>query len=173
MKKIIFFCVSLLAFGCFNAQAQFIGVDNVNIPLYEDSVCTTPIATIYQDTLKEQYYKVEIIGESKNRFKVIIGSDWSYSDFGLKTWIDKDYVAVCNWPSQSLDQSVYLFALPDKNSDKQIIHADEITEWKSLLVSVKDSWFKIVVKTKSGLQEGWTWNYCPNIWGSCEGGASY
>ena len=164
----------LLALAATTANAQFIGVDNVNVPLYEDAGSTLPVATLYQDSLLENFYRVDIIGESGTRFMVVIGSDWSDSDFELKAWIDKKNVAVCNWPTMPSDGNcLYLFSKPDKNSERQVIHADEILDWKSQVTSVKDSWFRIIVKTKTGQKEGWTKNYCPNIYGSCESGVVY
>lgn len=174
MKKLFLLSAMVCALGMMTANAQFIGVDNVVVPLYEDDSSTLPIATIYQDSLLENWYGVEIIGESKNRFKVVIGSDWSVSDFELKVWIDKKNVAVCNWPTMpSEGESLYLFAKPDKNSKRQVIHADEILDWKSPVTSVKGIWYKIIVKTKTGRKEGWTKNYCPTIYGSCENGFAY
>lgn len=174
MKKVFLVCAAMLAFAITTAHAQFIGVDNVNVLLYEDDSSTRPIATIYQDSLIENWYRVEIIGETENRFKVVIGSDWSNSDFALKVWIDKKNVAVCNWPTMPYEgKCLYLFSKPDKNSERQVIHADDILDWKSQVTSVKDSWFRITVRTKTGHKEGWTKNYCPNIYGSCENGVVY
>ena len=171
MKKIMLLCAAMLALA---ANAQFIGVDNVAVPLYEDDSSALPIATIYQDTLIENWYRVEIIGESNSRFRVVIGSSWSVSDFELKVWIDKKNVAVCNWPTMPYDgECLYLFSKPDKNSKRQIIHADEIIDWKSQVTGVNDDWYRIIVITKAGKKEGWTKDYCPNIYGSCEHGVVY
>ena len=172
MKKILLVCVAMMSFGV-TASAQFISVDNVSIPLYEDTSCHISIATIFQDSVTENYYRVDITDENNNRFKVRIGSDWSNSDFQIIAWIDKKYVAVCNWPSWSLNRCVYLFAKPDKTSPKQVIHSYDITDWHSPVVSVSGDWYKIIVPTKNGQKEGWTLNYCPNIYGSCEGGTDY
>ena len=169
MNKFLAICTIFLASG---AYAQFIGVDNVSVPLYSNERDTIPIATIYQDSVVENYYNVaDILDESDARFKVIITKAWMRDDFKLEAWIDKKYIAVCNNPSAVLDNSLYLFSQPDENSIKQVISHDNIIDWKSPLISVgKGRWYKIIVATKDGNKEGWTLNYCPYIYCSCEGG---
>lgn len=66
---------------------------------------------------------------------------------------------------------VALLTLTATTANAQFIGVDNVSV--PLFESVKDSWFRIIVKTKTGQKEGWTKNYCPNIYGSCESGVVY
>ena len=67
---------------------------NEYIPLYQNSDDSTASSSLYQDTLKENYYSLQIIDCKKDRFKVRIIDENNINTTG---WIDKEYCFVWCW----------------------------------------------------------------------------
>ena len=64
---------------------------NEYIPLYQNSDDSIASSSLYQDTLKENYYSLQIIDCKKDRFKVRIIDENNINTTG---WIDKEYCFV-------------------------------------------------------------------------------
>ena len=143
---------------------------NEYIPLYQNSDDSIASSSLYQDTLKENYYSLQIIDCKKDRFKVRIIDE---NDINTTGWIDKEYCFVWCWLMSS--NSIYLFPEPDMvNSYTEISEDDMSCNRGGYVANIiefdnKSNWIKISLTTKTSAYTGWTLNYCNNIYGSCEG----
>ena len=143
---------------------------NEYIPLYQNSDDSIASSSLYQDTLKENYYSLQIIDNENNRFQVNVIGENNANTIG---WIDKEYCYVWCWFMSS--NSIYLFPEPNMvNSYTEISEDDMSSNRGGYVANIiefdnKSNWIKISLTTKTSVYTGWTLNYCNNIYGSCEG----
>lgn len=174
MKNIII--ISLLFISCLcvsyaqNSNCCFLYNMNEHIPLYQTSEDSTTFLFLYQDTLRENYYTLQIIDYKNNRFQVRIIDENNINTTG---WINKEHCYVWCWLMSS--NSIYLFSEPNKvDSRIEIFEDDMLYNHGGYIANIidfdnKSNWIKISLTTKNSEYTGWTLNYCNNIYGSCEG----
>lgn len=173
MNKSLLIIILALCFTRVYAQNNnwcFVYDMNQPIPLYKSLEDTTILSYLYQDTIKENYYSLQILDEKNDRFLVSI---FDQNILKGTNWIEKKYCNVWCWMMSS--SSIYLFSAPDASSQCiEIFEYDMIRNQEGFVANIigldkGTDWIKILIITKTSEYAGWTLNYCNNIYGSCEG----
>lgn len=175
MRFKIFISGFIALFYVLTAQGQntdcFLYDKNVSIPLYGSYEDEVPAVLLYQDSLKENYYYVQLLENKGNKFRVhVTRVEDTVNIYG---WIEKKYCKVWIWLMAT--DCIYLFSEPNSSSNYRNIQEDELIYNGNgyiatiLEFSKKTEWLKLCIPTQSGNIYGWTLNYCGNIYGSCEG----
>lgn len=140
-----------------------------------DDVC----AEIMEDSLLENWHIVEILDNGENRYNVIIRSEQYPQAFMVKGWIKKENCGVYLYGRQRYNDQyvVNMYQSPhDSKPQKTLlsIYPDCFPQGESRSSPVLDFFFdgtSFWVKTSVRLDDesivGWTKDYCPNVYGSC------
>ena len=153
-----------------NNSFCFVYKMNEKIPIYNSSEDSIPSYFLYQDSLKENYYSLQILDKIDDRFLVNV---FEYNDLKCNGWIEKKYCCVWCWLMSS--NNIYLFLEPNIYSSHIEIFEDDLMQNQDGIVAniidfdKKSKWVKILLTVKEKTYIGWTLNYCNNIYGSCEG----
>lgn len=176
LRFVLFLCIHCSVVWGQNVHC-FLGVMNAPIPLYYDSIDESErFMYVYQDSVSEVYYDLEILDQSSSRFMVNLVGERDPQHQNTISWINKRDCAVWIWTMQSTrNEHVFrLFKEPNLKSEYKEFVEKNITTRLSEIIDYKESeWIKIQIKTQLGDYEGWTLNYCDNIYGFCEEGNPY
>ncbi len=187
MKKLIIFFILSIAkchvlFSQENLVVFFTDAITNGVPVYSCDTGVDSIATVKEDPEKENWHDVKIIGQSESRYKVSITAINEDNVAPINGWVDKEQCGVWFWGKSIKTDlwAVSLYNMPDrpypfiKITDKHIDGFDKYTDTKRKAVPVLDYklyngkyWIKtVIIKDKKKII-GWTTNYCPNVYGSC------
>jgi len=140
-----------------------------------DKVC----AEIQEDSLLENWHNVEIIGNGKNRYNVIIRSEQHPNTFMVKGWINKKNCGVYLYGRHRLNNQYAVNVYQSPHDSKPIMTLlntcpDSFPQGEYGAVPVLDVyrdgtsyWVKISIRHDGKSIVGWTKDYCPNVYGSC------
>lgn len=150
------------------------------VPVYANDTSIESITNIKEDSIKKNGYDVEILAQSNNRYKVRITSSLYENATPINGWVDKNQCGV--WLHGRFISPdlcfVSLYLMPDqpypfiKITDR---YADDFGKYtNNKAVPVLDYkfyngmyWIKtVIIKDKENII-GWTRDYCPNVFGSC------
>jgi len=167
--KWVFFLIIFVSSSFIYAQDDtrvevFISQSNCKIPIYTSPLCDNESYSIFQDSIFEHFYWVEIIGESVLAFEVKIGSASQYNSPIISGWIEKKYCGVF----LKSNRETKLFDNPNTNSSyKQIVLKDDIMAIVIDAYLDGNGFIKVLFREGNVYYEGWTINYCGNIYNSC------
>jgi len=110
MRFKIFISGFIALFYVLTAQGQntdcFLYDKNVSIPLYGSYEDEVPAVLLYQDSLKENYYYVQLLENKGNKFRVhVTRVEDTVNIYG---WIEKKYCKVWIWLMAT--DCIYLFS---------------------------------------------------------------
>ncbi len=173
MKQFLMLLFVLINFHVVLSQNNsfcFVYKMNEKIPIYNSSEDSITSYFLYQDSLKENYYSLQILDKTGDRFLVNV---FEYNVLKCNGWIEKKYCCVWCWLMSS--QSIYLFS--ESNSEStcvELFDNELIKQNDGIVANILDYdngsfWVKLLVKTRTTTYIGWTLNYCNSIYGSCEG----
>lgn len=142
----------------------FISQCNCKIPIYTSPLCDTEIYSLFQDSVFEHFYWVEIIGKSVLAYEVNIGSASQYNSPIISGWIEKKYCAVF----LKSNRAIKLFDNPNaKSPHKQIALKNDIMAIVIDAYLDGNGFIKVLFRDGNVYSEGWVVNYCGNIYNSC------
>ena len=152
------------------------------VPVYSCDTGIDCIATIKEDPEKENWHEVKILGQSNNRYKVRIIAINEDNVTPIDGWVDKEQCGVWLW-GKSIKTNLWavrLYHVPGqlypfiKITDKYIDGFDRYIGTKRKAVTVLDYklyndkyWIKTAIIAGNKKVIGWTTDYCPNVYGSC------
>jgi len=188
MKKLvvtIFFVVKchILLSQENNLVVFFADAITSGIPVYSSDTCTNSIAIVKEYPEKENWHDVELLGQSKNRYKVRIIAINETNVAPIVGWVEKDQCGV--WLHSryikpqlfivelyaELGQIKPFITLKSKNC-YDIDDADADAYSKAVpVLDYKfyngEYWIKTAIHKNKKRIVVWTTNYCPNIYDSC------
>lgn len=188
MKRliIVFFLILIKCHLLFSQEENLVvfftdAVTN-SVPVYSSDTTIVSFTTVKEDPEKENWHEVEILGQSDNRYQVRITAINEENVAPINGWVDKEQCGVWFWGRLIKPEYcvVSLYYKPEQSnpfikiSDKYPDSFDKYAITNSKAFPVLDYklfkgeyWIKTtIVKGKKKIV-GWTTNYCPNIYGSC------
>ena len=163
MRKNILIISFIFLFCRINATNKiiaegFIVTNNTEIPIYTDSLTNEIKYVIFQDTIFEHFYELNIYEESSLRYKVEIQCVSQYNSPYIEGWIDKKNCGVFIL----FRRENKLFNAPNK--DASYILIDNQDEVKATLISVFGEYIKVGFYLDKKYYEGWVKDYlCKEI----------
>jgi hypothetical protein len=185
MKKLILIMVVLLQSNFSFSQENNLVVffrDAItdSIPIYSSETSTDYIAKIKEDPEKENWHDVEILKVSDNRYKVHIIPLNVANVVPIDGWVDKEQCGVWlrAWHQEGELFIVRLYSEPGKPFpflklfDKMPDDFGKYTnEEAAPVLDYKyykgDYWIKTVIIKDKHKVIGWTRDFCPNVYDSC------
>jgi hypothetical protein len=185
MKKLILIMVVLLQSNFSFSQENNLVVffrDAItdSIPIYSSETSTDYIAKIKEDPEKENWHDVEILKVSDNRYKVHIMPLNVANVVPIDGWVDKEQCGVWlrAWHQEGELFIVRLYSEPGKPFpflklfDKMPDDFGKYTnEEAAPVLDYKyykgDYWIKTVIIKDKHKVIGWTRDFCPNVYDSC------
>ncbi len=161
----IFFNLTNLIISQNNKEINvFINKFNEKIPIYSSALCYHEIYSVFQDSIFEHFYSLKIINESLYTFEVEISSASQSNSPIIKGWIEKKY---CGVYLKSY-KNVKLYNEPDFDSAfiKVKLNYDIIANVISI-DKINSKFIKVAFFLDNKYYEGWTIDYCDNIYDSC------
>lgn len=160
-----------------NFTVFFLNAATDSVPVYKTKTSTVSFIKIKENEQDENWHDVEIIEASSKRYKVIITSINETDVAPIEGWVNKIDCGVWLHGIKRFD-TVCLYAKPrDTNplvvlKDQNYSGFSEYTNGKTVPVkSFKlyngDYWIKTVIKKGKKNITGWTTDYCPNTYDSC------
>ncbi|MDR1006120.1 MAG: hypothetical protein LBL74_04575 [Bacteroidales bacterium] len=170
MKKIIYtIIVIFIGFEYVNAQNNavitvFINQDNTKIPIYTSPQCDKESYSIFQDSIFEHFFWIEIIGESALTFEVKIGSASQDNSPIINGWIEKKYCGVF----LSSGRNIKIFETVNENSpyEQFVLENDILANVVNICLDGR-GFIKVIFRIKDRYYEGWVKDYCGSIYNSC------
>ena len=151
-----------------------------SIPIYSSETSTDYIAKIKEDPEKENWHDVEILKVSDNRYKVHIMPLNVANVVPIDGWVDKEQCGVWlrAWHQEGELFIVRLYSEPGKPFpflklfDKMPDDFGKYTnEEAAPVLDYKyykgDYWIKTVIIKDKHKVIGWTRDFCPNVYDSC------
>ena len=168
MKRLFYFLIFLNATNLISQNNNeinvFINIFNEKIPIYSSALCDKEIFSVFQDSIFEHFYSIKIINESIYAFEVQIFSASQSNSPIVKGWIEKKYCGVYI----NSYKNVKLYDKPDYNSDFLYIKLDyDIIAHVISIDNLKTKFIKVGFYIDNKYYEGWTLDYCDNIYDSC------
>ena len=185
MKKtiVIFF---IFCANCFATFAQkslivfFVDATTDSIPIYCCDKDTTSFYIIKENEQEENWHNVELLEQSNNRYKVRITSCKEDATTPIIGWVDKEQCGVWLW-GKKMSSKLWTFRLYRKPEqlhpfvrivDEDIDGFGKYTNDKAApVLDYKyykgKYWIKTEILKDKKKYVGWTIDYCPNIYGSC------
>ena len=187
MKKLII--VIIIIVKChllFSQEKKFVvfftdAITN-GVPVYSSDTASVSFASVSEDAEKENWHDVEILGKSNNRYKVRIKAINEEDVAPINGWVDKEQCGVWLWGRWKKTESciISLYHMPGqlysyikitgKYPDSfEKYSTTNYKTWPVLDYKLYkgEYWIKtVIVKDKKEII-GWTTNYCPNVYGSC------
>jgi hypothetical protein len=185
MKKLILIMVVLLQSNFSFSQENNLVVffrDAItdSIPIYSSETSTDYIAKIKEDPEKENWHDVEILKVSDNRYKVHIMPLNVANVVPIDGWVDKEQCGVWlrAWHQEGELFIVRLYSEPGKPFpflklfDKMPDDFGKYTnEEAAPVLDYKyykgDYWIKTAIIKDKHKVIGWTRDFCPNVYDSC------
>ena len=188
MKK----TVAILFFVIVKCQVLFSQKDNLvvfftdaitnSVPVYADDTTIVSYTSVKEDTEKENWHDVEILEQSNNRYKVCITAINEENIAPITGWVDKEQCGVWFWGRWTKPENciVSLYQMPGllcsfiKITGKYPDCFDNYSTTNNKAFPVLDYklykgeyWIKTVIVKDEKKIVGWTKDYCPNVYGSC------
>lgn len=171
MKKYLLLIAFLISIHCLLAQKMnkhvFINEFNSEIPIYSDSIGNLKVHSIFQDSIFEHFYEVDIRKESALRYEVHLFCVSQDNSPQVEGWVDKKFCSVYLSPTRY--GIIKLYDLP--NITSSYIELDNIYITISATVistsKQKDKFIKVAFIYAGKCYEGWVDKYCPTIYNSC------
>lgn len=185
MKKIIIIFVFIAKCHILFSQEEnlvvFLADATTNsVPVYANDTSMDCITNIKEDSIKKNLYDVEILVQSNNRYKVCITSSMDENTSPINGWVDKESCGVLLHGRYVTSDVciVSLYLIPDQPypfleiTDKYADGFGEYTNNKAVpILDYKlhngEYWIKTVIIKDNKKIVGWTKDYCPNVFGSC------
>ena len=185
MKKLILIMVVLLQSNFSFSQENNLVVffrDAItdSIPIYSSETSTDYIAKIKEDPEKENWHDVEILKVSNNRYQVRVIPLNDTNVAPVDGWVDKAQCGVWlrAWHQEGEFFIVRLYSVPGKSFpflklfDKMPDDFGKYTNGKAVpVLDFKllrgNYWIKTIIYNNNKEIVGWTRDYCPNTFGSC------
>ena len=163
-----------------NLSVFFLDAETNSVPVYSNDTDNDIITNIKEFSSKENWHDIEILGKSGKRYKVCIVSCFDEDEAPINGWIDKEQCGV--WldgrfinPNLSI---VNLYLMPDqpypflKITDQYADGFGKYTNGKAVpILDYKfhngEYWIKTVITKDKKKIVGWTKDYCPHIYNSC------
>jgi len=187
MKKLIVIIVLVVKCHILLSQENnlvvfFADAITSGIPVYSNDTNTDTIAVVKEYPEKENWHDVELLGQSKNRYKVRIIAINENDVAPIVGWVEKDQCGV--WlHSRYIEPQFFIVELYSKPGQlkpfmtlksKNCYNIDDTTDAYCKAVPVLDYkycngkyWIKTAIYKNRKRMEVWTTNYCPNIYDSC------
>ncbi len=148
-----------------NGYYCFIPHDNKIIPLYENASCKKALYTIFQDSIFERWYEMEILESSNLAYKVKLYSVTLFNSPIIEGWIEKKNCGVY------LDEgrTIKLYSLPTNDATFMPIQLSKMTTAIVFDVHFENKFLfvKFVDEKTNILYEGWVEHYCDSLYDSC------
>lgn len=163
-----------------NFEAFFVDAITKAVPVYADETGNDIITNIKEFREKENWHDIEILEKSNKRYKVRITSSVGENLVPINGWVDKEQCGVWLYGRfADTEHSIVSFYLTPnqpypflKITDKYSDDFGKYTNNKAVLVldyefHDGDYWIKTVITKDKKKVVGWTKNYCPNVFCSC------
>ena len=185
MKKIIIIFVFIAKCHILFSQEENLVVFFVDaitnvVPVYSNDTDNDSITNIIEYAEKENWHDVEILGQSNNRYKVHITSSTNENVESIIGWVDRERCGV--WlHGKYMKKELFIISLYSKPGQsnpfirlqsKFFGDFERYTNGKAApVLDYKlyngEYWIKtVIVKDKKEII-GWTKDYCPNVYDSC------
>ena len=163
-----------------NFEAFFVDAITKAVPVYADDTGNDIITNIKEFREKENWHDIEILETSNKRYKVRITSSVGENLVPINGWVDKEQCGVWLYGRfADTEHSIVSFYLTPnqpypflKITDKYSDDFGKYTNNKAVPVldyefHDGDYWIKTVITKDKKKVVGWTKNYCPNVFCSC------
>ena len=163
-----------------NFEAFFVDAITKAVPVYADETGNDIITNIREFREKENWHDIEILEKSNKRYKVRITSSVGENLVPINGWVDKEQCGVWLYGRfADTEHSIVSFYLTPnqpypflKITDKYSDDFGKYTNNKAVPVldyefHDGDYWIKTVITKDKKKVVGWTKNYCPNVFCSC------
>jgi hypothetical protein len=185
MKKLLLlicFCVANchLLFSQENLVVFLTDAITDSVPVYRNDTDTICFTKIKEDFQKENWHDVEIMCMSNNRYKVRVIPLNETNAAIFEGWLNKEQCGVwLRGKNQGKGLfTVELYAEPGQSNPITKLYGKEFDDFgkytNGKAVPVLDFkkyqghyWIKTIVVKNDNRTVGWTTDYCPNIYGSC------
>lgn len=161
---LIFFNATYLIAQNNNEVNAFINKFNEKIPIYSSSLCYNEIYSVFQDSIFEHFYSLKIINESTYTFEAEIYSASQSTSSMINGWIEKKY---CSVYLKSY-KNVKLYNEP--NNDSEFVNVKLNYDMMANVIdidNINSKFIKVAFFLDNRYYEGWTLDYCDNIYDSC------
>lgn len=184
MKKIIVLIYLIVKCNVLFSQEPFVVffADAItdSIPVYRNNTDMECFIKIKEDSEKENWHNVEILDQSNDRYKVSITSCQEDGSKSVNGWVDKAQCGV--WlRGKYIERELFVISLyTDSNlltpfmklHSKYFGDFEKYTNGKAApILDYKyyngEYWIKTVITRKGKKITGWTRDYCPNVYDSC------
>jgi hypothetical protein len=135
--------------------------DQERIKVYSASNNSKIVNYLLNDTIKEDYYVIEVLGSKDNRYQI---SATSLLHSGIKGWIELGNLGI---NTRSRDSKLLLYEQPNYQSKSVTINLDY--DRMVRVTAISSNWLKILL-----IYENKTFNYwlpseyqCPNPYTTC------
>ena len=186
MKKLIVIIVFVVKWHILFSQENnlvvfFVDAITNGVPVYSNDTCTNSIGIVKEYPEKENWHDVELLGQSKNRYKVRIIAINETNVAPIVGWVEKDQCGV--WlHSRYIKPQIFIVELYTKLGQikpfitlksKNCYNIDDVDAY-SKAVPVFDYkfyngkyWIKTAIHKNKKRIVVWTTDYCPIIYDSC------
>lgn len=173
MKTTIFALCLFSIVSCQNSNSQssdnawpwnaLICIDQVQIPVYNKAKKDVVSYFIMNDTIKEEYFLIQILSKNRNLVKVKTASAFEESKIS-EGWMELKYLGIYT-NSKNKEGSVPLYLKPDIQSDNTKLITNKIVK----ILDIKDDWYKVVSFSKHSKFIGWIKkkDQCANPYSTC------
>ena len=188
MKKIVIIFIFVIA-KCLAIFSQennlvvfFTDAITSSVPVYSNDTAIVSFTTIQEDTMRENWHDVELIAQSNTRYKVRITAINEENVAPIIGWVDKEQCGVWFW-GRLIKPEYYvvsLFHIPEqlypfiKITERYPDSFDKYAITNSKAFPILDYklyngkyWIKTIILKDKKKIIGWTTDYCPNVYGSC------
>jgi hypothetical protein len=187
MKKIAIIFLLIIAkcnalFSQENLVVFFTDAITNGVLVYSSDTSNDSVAIINEDSEKENWHDVEILGQLNNRYRVRIIAINENNIEPIYGWVDKEQCGV--WlHSRYIQPDLFVVSLYDYPGQsipymtlksQNCYDFEKYSNTNSGAVPVLDYklcdgkyWIKTLVINDGRIYIGWTTNYCPNPYDSC------
>ncbi|MHB1922988.1 MAG: hypothetical protein ACYCOO_12225 [Chitinophagaceae bacterium] len=140
-------------------------VNQTKIPIYNNFNKDRVLYYIMNDTIKEEYFLINLIKKKKNFFQVKTASSFT-EDKIREGWIQVKYIGIYLRPRGSSD----IYPIYDEPNEKSKYH-NVINKSNELIdvIDVCGDWLKIKMKINNIIETGWMSSkfLCSNPYSTC------
>lgn len=163
-----------------NFEAFFVDAITKAVPVYANDTGNDIITNIREFTEEENWHGVEILEKSDKRYKVRITSCVDENPVPINGWIDKEQCGVWLYGEFiNLSLTIVSFYLTPNQPYPFLKITDTFADGFGKYTNDKAApvldyelhdgkyWIKTVITKDKKKVVGWTMNYCPNVFCSC------
>lgn len=140
-----------------------LSVDQIQIPIFENSQKKEVKYYILNDTIKEEYFLVQIIYKKGDLVKVKTASALQ-EDKISEGWTELKYLGIYTNPKNK-EGSINLYTKPNEKSDSLKLITNSIL----YILDIKDEWYKVSLESGGVQKSGWIRkkDQCANPYSTC------